>query len=136
MNAITTKNERRINSNPEPRLASNCSIHSKHNRVAPLPSSDDDGMCLLVERYLQTSNYAPVRAVRCSVFEGVVTLFGTLPSFYMKQIAQTLVCCVESVIRVDNRCVVEYQQQQDSTLNPSVRSPSGGEKAPPSNSSR
>lgn len=105
-----TRTEPRTNKNLERRFVPLRPINSTWNRVDPSPGIDDDEMRLVVERHLQMSNYGPVRAVRCSVVDGVVTLLGTLPSFYMKQVAQALVCCIESVIRVENHCEVVYPQ--------------------------
>ncbi|QDV30280.1 hypothetical protein Spb1_22090 [Planctopirus ephydatiae] len=117
-----TRAERHTKRNPEPRFAPSQPINSTWDRGAPSPSIDDDGMGLVVERHLQMSNYGPVRAVRCSVVNGVVTLFGTLPSYYMKQVAQTLVCRGELVFRVENLCEVVYPQQRDSSPTPSCGS--------------
>ena len=40
---------------------------------------------------LRLSPYSPVRRVTCKVFRKVIVLQGRVPSFYMKQIAQTVV---------------------------------------------
>ena len=40
---------------------------------------------------LGTSSYQPVRHVSCEVYGQVLILRGRVPSFYMKQIAQTIV---------------------------------------------
>ena len=104
--------------NREPAFEFSQPSNLMRNRVTPAPSLDDKETRLVIERHLKMSSYGPVRNVRCSVVDGVVTLFGTLPSFYMKQVAQALVCCVESVIRVENHCEVEYPQLKHSTLKP------------------
>jgi hypothetical protein len=37
---------------------------------------------------LASSAYAPLRKLHCRVREGVAEIFGTVPSFYLKQMAQ------------------------------------------------
>ena len=106
-----TKTEPRTNENPDLRFAPSRLVDSMGNRG--VPSSDiDDEMRLVVERHLQISDYGPVRTVRCFVVDGVAKLFGTLPSFHMKQVAQTLVSHVESVRRVENHCEVVYPKNE------------------------
>ena len=61
----------------------------------------------LVERRLGESSYAPMRRVSCEYHEGVLILRGHVPSFYMKQIAQTLVGKVKGVGVVVNRLEVD-----------------------------
>lgn len=39
----------------------------------------------------------------CEFHEGVLTLRGRLPSYYLKQLAQTVVATVDGVTQVDNR---------------------------------
>jgi hypothetical protein len=40
---------------------------------------------------LATSKYAPLRQLDCQVSEGVVKISGTVPSFYLKALAQAAV---------------------------------------------
>jgi osmotically-inducible protein OsmY len=44
-----------------------------------------------VDRALLDSGYAPLRQIQFDVSEGVVELSGCVPSFYVKQLAQTAV---------------------------------------------
>ena len=60
------------------------------------------------QRRLSSSDYYSMRSVRCEYHEGVLTLRGRLPSFYLKQIAQTLVVSVHGVETVSNRVDVVY----------------------------
>ena len=53
-----------------------------------------------VATVLRCSPYLALRLMRCSVTHGIVTLQGRLPSFYLKQIAQTRVCGVDGVLEV------------------------------------
>ena len=61
----------------------------------------------LVERRLRNSSYAPIRRVSFNYHEGVLILRGRVPSYYLKQIAQTLVRNVKGVDVVVNRLVVD-----------------------------
>jgi osmotically-inducible protein OsmY len=78
-----------------------------------LSGSDPDrpvpGECrirLSVERRLQSSGYAAVRDVRCEFERGELRLYGTLPTHYLKQVAQALVADLEAVRVVDNQIQV------------------------------
>lgn len=62
--------------------------------------------CKAAVSRLAGSGYLPLRKVRCEENEGVLTISGTVPSYYLKQIAQTLVATVEGVTRVENRLEV------------------------------
>jgi osmotically-inducible protein OsmY len=56
-----------------------------------------------VNRVLRESGYAPLLGIRCEVLDGVVELTGDVPSFYVKQLAQTAVLQLEQVRGIDNR---------------------------------
>lgn len=55
---------------------------------------------------LGSSPYAPLRGVTCDFREGVLTLRGRVSSFYLKQLAQTLVAKVPGVEMVVNNVEV------------------------------
>jgi len=61
-----------------------------------------------VNAALQASPYRPIRRVVCTVRRGVLLLTGTVPSYYMKQQAQSIVKSlgVERLV-VDNQVAVE-----------------------------
>jgi len=63
-------------------------------------------------RYLD-SGYAILRTVRCDFHEGVLTLRGHVPSYYLKQIAQTLVGQLDHVELVENRLEVDAYTTSD-----------------------
>lgn len=73
-----------------------------------LPSTEhvDREIQIAVENKLQNSSYGSVRRVDCTVRDGAVTLFGSVPSYHMKQVVQTLAARVPCVIRVSNHCEV------------------------------
>jgi hypothetical protein len=81
------------------------------DRIASTPSitiDENDFIRLAVERQLQSSGYFPLLQVRCSVQDGVVVLNGRVPSYYMKQQAQTVVLNLGFVGRFENHCEVQY----------------------------
>ncbi len=58
------------------------------------------------ERRLQRSSYQALRQIDCGYHEGVLTLRGRVPSYYLKQLALALVCEVAGVQRIDDRIEV------------------------------
>jgi hypothetical protein len=42
----------------------------------------------LIRREFQNSAYGALRSVSCQVSDGVITLSGSVPSYYLKQVAQ------------------------------------------------
>ena len=56
-----------------------------------------------VERALHSSSHCGLRTVRCTYIDGRVTLNGEVASFYLKQIAQTIVGRLANVLSVDNQ---------------------------------
>jgi hypothetical protein len=59
------------------------------------------------ERVLRQSGYVALRRVQCEWQDGVIALGGKVPSFFLKQMAQTLVSQVLGVRRVNNRIKVQ-----------------------------
>jgi osmotically-inducible protein OsmY len=57
-------------------------------------------------RALQNSPHLAVRRIWCGFHEGQLTLHGQVPTFYLLQIAQELVCRLPGVEEVENRIVV------------------------------
>jgi osmotically-inducible protein OsmY len=57
-------------------------------------------------RLLWDSSYHMVRQVNCSFHDGILTMEGRLPSFHLKQVAQTVVQGIDGVVRVENRIEV------------------------------
>lgn len=55
------------------------------------------------EEILQTSPYRQLRRLKCDYEDGVLTVAGRLPSFYLMQLAQTMLINVVGVERVENR---------------------------------
>jgi len=59
-----------------------------------------------LEGLLRRSPYFELRSVSCECHEGVLTLQGRVPSYYLKQLAQSLLSEVPGVVQIDNRVEV------------------------------
>ena len=59
----------------------------------------------LVHRKLAESGYFTCRSkeIECECHHGVLTLRGRVPSFYLKQMVQTVLKDVEGIERIDNQ---------------------------------
>src|SRR5437764_12941686 len=66
------------------------------------------------------SGYLALRDVTCVARDGVVHLHGCLPTYYLKQVAQSVASEIEGVLRVSNHIEV---------LAPAGRAPLGGDRA-------
>ena len=53
--------------------------------------STAEAMCVRVAAILGKSPYLPLRTLRCSYDHGKLTLSGEVPTFYLKQLAQSVV---------------------------------------------
>lgn len=61
-------------------------------------------------RLLRQAAYAPVTTLHCDFHDGVLTVRGRVPSFHLKQVAQSLLRDVEGVGVIDNRVdVVDFR---------------------------
>jgi osmotically-inducible protein OsmY len=58
------------------------------------------------EQRLRRSRYLALQDVRCIAADDAVYLYGCLPSFYLKQVAQEIAASVEGIQRVVNRIEV------------------------------
>ena len=59
---------------------------------------------------LGNSSYHAVRRVGCELRDGTLTLRGQVPSYFLKQIAQTVVRRgLHASVRIDNRVEVVHQ---------------------------
>ena len=66
----------------------------------------EQAMECAVRSALQESSYQAVRKVSCEIHRGVVTLHGTVPSFFLKQIAQHIAGKLRTISTIDNRLEV------------------------------
>jgi len=60
----------------------------------------------LAERCLRECVYFELRSTRCELRDGTLILCGKVSSFYLKQIAQTLIAKIPGVRCVDNQLEV------------------------------
>jgi osmotically-inducible protein OsmY len=78
--------------------------------IAPSPASHDVDVHHQVIHQatarLGQSSHLFLRHVECHAEGRVLSLHGKVPSFYLKQAAQTLLQTIEGVDRVDNHLVV------------------------------
>jgi osmotically-inducible protein OsmY len=55
------------------------------------------------ETILRANPYLALKNISCDVQDGVLTLRGYLPSYYLKQMAQEAVATTDGVARIDNQ---------------------------------
>lgn len=58
------------------------------------------------ENCLRHNSYLALKNVQCECAEGVLTLRGCLPTYYLKQMAQAVVARLEGVHRIVNEIEV------------------------------
>jgi len=78
-------------------------LHSSHHATAEV-----------AERKLRRSPYIELRLISCEVCEGVLTLRGRVPTYYLKQVAQYMVDGLPGVQKIDNdlEVVASYDIQR------------------------
>jgi hypothetical protein len=79
---------------------------TSHPLSRPVDASSSTNTLSLILRRLQTSSYLPLRLIHCSAEGPRVVLRGRVPSYYLKQLAQTLAGQCIGVPSVDNRLEV------------------------------
>ncbi len=79
--------------NPPPRPA-------QQNATAPW--SGTDNLAFSAVRLLETSGYAALRMLRCEILGTMLIVRGFVPSFYLKQMAQTILQRLDGVAGVMN----------------------------------
>jgi osmotically-inducible protein OsmY len=73
--------------------------------VSP-PQVERDVIRAIVRIRLEQSSYRELRGVSCEFHEGVLTLRGRVSSYYLKQVAQTLIRGLDGISQVNNRLSV------------------------------
>jgi osmotically-inducible protein OsmY len=76
-------------------------VTSSSHRPAPSP-----GIAEGAETCLRGNPYLALKNVSCDYHEGVLTLRGCLPSYYLKQMAQTAVSRVAGEAQIVNQIEV------------------------------
>ncbi|HTI49719.1 MAG TPA: BON domain-containing protein, partial [Planctomycetaceae bacterium] len=79
----------------------------RRNVIHLLDPSDDSCIQQTARLNLKKSGYHPLGRLTCSVEDGVVTLAGAVPTFFLKQMAQSIVQRIEHVQRIENRVRVD-----------------------------
>jgi osmotically-inducible protein OsmY len=69
-------------------------------------SIEDLRMAERVEHALRATGHAPLNGIQVNVRATLVTLRGQLPTYYLKQIAQTTALAIPGVRRVNNKLTV------------------------------
>lgn len=78
----------------------------KEPGIVLIPDSDHQ-LIARIRRVLNSSGYAALSQIRIVVERRHVYLEGRVPTYFLKQIAQTLVLSLEDVRFVSNNLVVE-----------------------------
>jgi hypothetical protein len=58
------------------------------------------------EERLRHSEYFELRNISCNFHEGVLTLQGRVPSYHLKQLAQSLLCEITGILKLNNQLEV------------------------------
>lgn len=66
-------------------------------------------------RRLAESAYAPLRGISCEYREGRLILVGSVPSYFLKQVAQTLVSDLANTRTVINQINVRSRSRGNAT---------------------
>src|SRR5436190_11954328 len=83
------------------------SVISHRHHSADVHGDMDRRIAELAASRLRSQSYFLLRAVSCHAEGGVLTLRGTLPSYYLKQVAQSIAATVPGVARVVNQISVD-----------------------------
>jgi osmotically-inducible protein OsmY len=70
----------------------------------------DDRLRLAADKALRGSGYASMARLDVEVTRGHITISGTVPSFYLKQIAQAVVMKLDGAQFVENRLIVAQRR--------------------------
>jgi osmotically-inducible protein OsmY len=82
---------------------------SEIQRPARMPSMEKNEKEIIqaeAQSRLQKSPYQELWNVACDFQEGVLTLRGCVPSFFLKQVAQSIVFVMERVEKINNHLEV------------------------------
>ena len=74
-----------------------------HRVVESARAGHDAAVQSEAQNLLERSNYLALRRLRCEFADGRLILNGRVPTYYLKQVAQTIVRQLPGVRRIDNR---------------------------------
>jgi len=75
-------------------------------QMPPAVESKDVVLSRIVERAFAANGYMPLDVIEVNVHEGFVTLKGRVPSYYLKQMAQTAIIGHDGIERIQNEIEV------------------------------
>jgi osmotically-inducible protein OsmY len=81
----------------QPRVAT---VETPPNHLSHLDLAD------WAEERLRSNSYLALKNISCEYLDGVLTLSGCLPSYYLKQIAQETLAPLEGLARIENQIAV------------------------------
>jgi osmotically-inducible protein OsmY len=81
-------------------------LATAHVSIAESSPGQDDLLLEAALQALQASGYLLQRYVRCEVEDGVVVVSGVVPSFYLKQMVQSVLLNLRGVRAVQNEVEV------------------------------
>jgi hypothetical protein len=69
----------------------------------------------MAETRLHQSNDVELRQIRCNYRRGILTLYGTVSNFHVRQIAQELIKDLEGIDIIDNQIEVSTEVMHAAT---------------------
>lgn len=83
---------------------------SSSQRSRDLCGPEDDGLRSAAMKLLQSSDYAALRRLRCEVTEGVMIVHGVVTSYFLKQMAQTVLRQLDGIQSLRNMVEVRVTE--------------------------
>ena len=77
---------------------------------SPIDASPRPAVTRRGETVLRSSSYLAVRHLSCDYHEGVLTIRGRVPTYYLKQVAQSLLGKLEGVEVINNLVEVRHAE--------------------------
>ena len=89
------------------------SPHSQRDNTTDPDADQDVALELAARAILKASSYEPVRRVSCEVRQHVLTLRGRVPTFFIKQMAQTIVRrALDADVTICNQLEVDWASRR------------------------
>jgi hypothetical protein len=85
------------------------SDHQQADTATDHPAPGECPITLLAVYRLRRTGYGALQGVGCTFESGVLHLRGCVPTYYLKQVAQSVVVDLEGVLRVNNQLEVFCQ---------------------------
>jgi osmotically-inducible protein OsmY len=86
----------------------------------PAKDGADQQTKACLERSLRQAPYEEIRPITCAFHEGVAILRGRVPSYFHKQLAQTIAMHAPGVVRVVNHVEVARPRISDCVVEPFI----------------